>query len=102
MTHVDETTGPDQSRDVVVKVHCISAGDPYSCEEALRRLNDYLDHELSPDERVVVLKHLEICKSCFSRFSFEQSLLVCLREKLTGLRAPDTLRVKLHLLLRKH
>ena len=38
-----------------------SGVDIYSCEEALKRLNDYLDHELNDDERTVVVKHLEIC-----------------------------------------
>ena len=32
--------------------------DFYSCEEAVKRLNEYLDHEMTPEERVVVLKHL--------------------------------------------
>lgn len=85
----------------VAKTHCINAGDIYSCEEALRRLDEYLDHELTDLERVVVLKHLEICKPCFTRFSFEQTLIVSLRQKVTRLCVPDTLRAKLHLLLRR-
>lgn len=77
---------------------CIS--DYYSCEEAVKRLNEYLDHELTPDERVVVLKHLEICRPCLKRFSFEQHLVVSLRQKVTSLCAPSVLREKLSLLLR--
>ncbi len=81
-----------------IHVECIGM-DPYSCEEAVKRLNDYLDHELSDAERVIVLKHLEICKPCLGRFTFEQTLIVSLRQKLTRLRAPDALRSKLHALL---
>ena len=75
--------------------------DYYSCEEAVKRLNEYLDHELTPDERIVVLKHLEICRPCLKRFSFEQTLVVSLRQKVTHLCAPSALREKLHSLLRE-
>ena len=77
---------------------CISA-DFYSCEEAVKRLNEYLDHEMTPEERVVVLKHLEICRPCLKRFSFEQTLVVSLRQKITVLCIPSALREKLHGLL---
>src|SRR5579875_3187230 len=95
-----EAVDSEDARDnVTVKVECIGM-DPYSCEEAIKRLNDYLDHELSEAERVVVLKHLEICKPCLGRFTFEQTLVVSLRQKLTHLHAPETLREKLSSLLR--
>ncbi len=77
---------------------CISA-DYYSCEEAVRRLNEYLDHEMNAEERTVVLRHLEICRSCLTRFSFEQTLVVSLRQKVLLLCAPPSLREKLRGLL---
>jgi anti-sigma factor (TIGR02949 family) len=83
------------------KAGCITA-DFYSCEEAVKRLNEYLDHELTPEERVVVLKHLEICRPCLKRFSFEQTLVVSLRQKVTLLCMPASLRDKLHGLLHEH
>ncbi len=98
---MDKQQHTDDAVEAAKLAYCANAGDIYSCEEALRRLNDYLDHELTPDERVVVIQHLEICKPCFKRFSFEQTLIVSLREKLTHLRAPETLRAKLHILLRR-
>lgn len=78
---------------------CIQA-DYYSCEEAVKRLNEYLDHEMTSMERVVVLKHLEICRPCLRRFTFEQTLVVSLRQKVALLCAPPTLREKLSILLR--
>ena len=78
-----------------------AGADFYSCEEAVKRLNEYLDHELNAEERVVVLKHLEICRSCLAHFSFEQTLLVSLREKVSVLCIPDTLRAKLFSLPRE-
>ena len=95
--HVDKEIDKRTAR---ARNECVSAGDFYSCEEAIHRLNDYLDHELTEEERQVVLRHLEICKSCLPRFTFEQTLIVSLRQKLNGTRMPDTVRVRLHTLLR--
>lgn len=82
------------------KVDECSAMDFYSCEEAIKRLDEYLDHELNETERTVVMKHLEICKPCFSRFSFEQTLVVSLRQRIAALAAPQAIREKLRCLLR--
>lgn len=79
---------------------CVSANDFYSCEAAIRRLHEYLDHELSDEERAVVIRHLEICKSCMPRFTFEQTLIVSLRQKMKSAHMPETVRLRLHSLLR--
>lgn len=50
------------------------------CEQALRRLFDFLDHELADDERDAVERHLQTCRSCFSRADFERRLKDKLRE----------------------
>ena len=78
---------------------CASA-DFYSCEAAIRRLNEYLDHELTEADRVTVLKHLEFCRPCMSRFTFEQTLVISIRQKISHLCVPLTLKEKLHSLLR--
>jgi mycothiol system anti-sigma-R factor len=44
------------------------------CEEALRRLFEYLDAELHGESRREVEQHLERCRSCFSRVEFEKRL----------------------------
>jgi anti-sigma factor (TIGR02949 family) len=44
------------------------------CEEALRRLAEYLDSELSAESRTEIEHHLERCRSCFSRVEFERRL----------------------------
>ena len=69
--------------------------DFYDCEEAMKRLNEYLDHQLTEEERTVVVKHLEICKPCLSRFSFEETLLVSIRTKLCKISAPQQLKDRL-------
>jgi anti-sigma factor (TIGR02949 family) len=47
---------------------------PINCEEALRMLAAYLDRELHFDESEGVERHLERCRSCFSRAEFERRL----------------------------
>jgi len=78
---------------------CIEA-DYYSCEEAIKRLNEYLDHQMTEAERAVVMHHLEICRPCLRRFTFEQTLVISLRQKVALLCVPTALREKLHSLLR--
>jgi anti-sigma factor (TIGR02949 family) len=49
------------------------------CEEAIRRLAEYLDRELEAAPRASVEEHLEVCRSCYSRAEFEQRLRSSLR-----------------------
>ena len=44
------------------------------CEEALRRLFEYLDAELPGEPQREIEQHLERCRSCFSRVEFEKRL----------------------------
>jgi mycothiol system anti-sigma-R factor len=44
------------------------------CEEALRRLFDYLDAELHGEPEREMQQHLERCRTCFSRLEFEKRL----------------------------
>ena len=44
------------------------------CEEALRRLFEYLDAELQGEPQHEIEQHLERCRSCFSRVEFEKRL----------------------------
>lgn len=78
-----------------VAAQTVISFDYYSCEEAIKRLNDYLNHELQPEERTDVLKHLQICKPCLERFHFEEGLLASLRNRVARLAAPGKLRAKL-------
>lgn len=45
-----------------------------SCEDALRVLAAHIDRELDTQARDQVERHLEICRSCFSRAEFERRL----------------------------
>lgn len=50
------------------------------CEQALRGLFAFLDHELDVEERAAMQRHLSICRSCYSRVNFELRLKDKLRE----------------------
>jgi anti-sigma factor (TIGR02949 family) len=67
----------------------------YTCEEAFRRLDDYLDRELSSDETVLVREHLEICAGCAREFNFEASILKGVRQKLRQIDVPDSLQARI-------
>lgn len=55
---------------------------PIDCEQALRQVFEYIDHELGGGEHEAMQLHLHTCKSCFSRVEFERRL----KEKLGALR----------------
>jgi anti-sigma factor (TIGR02949 family) len=67
----------------------------YTCEEAFRRLDDYLDRQLSAEEMRLVHEHLEICAGCAREFNFESSVLKGVGEKLRQIDVPDTLQSRI-------
>jgi anti-sigma factor (TIGR02949 family) len=72
----------------------------YTCEEAFRRLDDYLDHELSAEEMVLVREHLEVCAGCAREFNFESSVLKGVGQKLQQIDLPGDLQVRILALLK--
>lgn len=58
---------------------------PIDCEQALRQVFDYIDHELHAHDHDAMRAHLETCRSCFSRVEFERRL----KGKLTDLVEDD-------------
>ena len=67
----------------------------YTCEEAFRRLDDYLDRELSVDETTLVREHLEICAGCAREFTFEDSVLRGVKDKLRQIDLPPSLQARI-------
>ena len=65
--------------------------DRYNCEETFRRLDDFLDRHLSPEEIRLVQEHLDTCGQCASEYAFEESVLRNVRAKLQRIKAPDDL-----------
>ena len=47
---------------------------PMTCDEALRLLAVFLDGELHGGPHAAVERHLDVCRSCYSRAEFERRL----------------------------
>lgn len=73
--------------------------DRYTCDEALRRLEDYLDGELSADDLGKVHEHLDSCAPCRSQFTFEASVLRGVRERLKRTDLPPDLMTRIRRML---
>jgi anti-sigma factor (TIGR02949 family) len=65
--------------------------DRYTCEEVFRRLDDYVDRELSPREMESVEEHLKICSMCAREYRFEESVIQQVRTKVQRLSVPSDL-----------
>jgi anti-sigma factor (TIGR02949 family) len=65
--------------------------DRTTCEETFRRLDDYLDRRLSPEETKLIEEHLHLCDACSREFVFEASVIEAVREKLRRVTAPPDL-----------
>ncbi len=68
--------------------------DCLSCEEALQRLDDYVDRELSSTDVEEIKGHLDACNDCSQHFTFEQRIVEEVRTKLVRLDIPNDLRQK--------
>ena len=55
------------------------------CELALKRLLEFIDHELPGSEHDSVERHLRTCRSCFSRMEFESRL----KQRMSALSTED-------------
>jgi anti-sigma factor (TIGR02949 family) len=66
-----------------------------NCAETFRRLDDYLDRELSAPELAAVEAHLEQCLDCAGEFAVERGLLDQIRAKLARVRMPADLMARI-------
>ena len=62
-----------------------------TCEEAFRRLDDYIDRALSPREVQLVEQHLETCAQCWKEYDFETTLVRSIKDKVQKLHIPGEL-----------
>jgi len=79
----------------------MSNANQISCDEALKRLFEYLDHELDAEHQGEVEQHLHDCRACYSRAEFEKRL----KGKLSALgqdKAPETVGQRVRKLLERY
>jgi anti-sigma factor (TIGR02949 family) len=72
------------------------------CQDAVKRLTEFLSHELRPEEEQKVQQHLRECRGCFAKFHFEETLLHTIRERAQQVRAPGLLKDKILHLINKN
>lgn len=75
--------------------------DKLTCQETFRRLDDFLDRELSESEHRLVQEHLEVCAVCAKEFEFEANVWSEVRTKLQHVIVPPGLHEKLSRLLKE-
>lgn len=63
----------------------------FDCEETFRRMQDYLDRELSPEEVRLVQEHLEGCGMCAEEYVFEALIVRRVRISLVDMEIPEEL-----------
>jgi anti-sigma factor RsiW len=64
--------------------------DRYTCEDVLRRLDDYLDRQLSAPEMQRAREHIETCAACAQEVGFSSQTLRTIKAKLRRIDvAPD-------------
>lgn len=55
--------------------------DEVSCQEAAKRVYEFLDGELDEEQAAAVRCHVEQCRRCYPMFNWEQLFLEALGEK---------------------
>ena len=63
-----------------------------NCREAVERLYEYLDRELTPEAEREVRQHLEACRPCGQHFDFEQAFLKFVAARCRTRAAPPELK----------
>jgi anti-sigma factor (TIGR02949 family) len=65
-----------------------------SCDKVIESIWEYLDKEMTPDAVIILQKHVELCRSCFTRFEFERALRENCKTK-TNHCCPDKLKARI-------
>ncbi len=79
----------------------MSTKDCWNCEETVRRLDDYLDRELSEPEMALVREHLNECDVCANGVKFDDTVCDAIRAKLQQTSLPDGLKQRVFARLRQ-
>lgn len=70
-----------------------------SCDDALARLWEFLDHELPQNEEAALQKHLEICGQCYPKYNFQRAYFAYARRVRARQRVSAELRRRIFLRL---
>ncbi len=73
----------------------------YNCEQVVRKLDDYVDRALTPEELAAVEAHLERCAECAGEYKFESTFIAEIRAKLRRIDLPPDLMARISKRLRE-
>ncbi|WP_347350278.1 mycothiol system anti-sigma-R factor [Intrasporangium sp.] len=62
------------------------------CSEALLRLFEYLDGEMSPEDRARIRAHLDECGPCLKEYDLDTTMKALVKRACAREPAPDSLR----------
>jgi anti-sigma factor (TIGR02949 family) len=68
---------------------------PIDCHEAVQRLYEFLDGELTPDLEAAIRHHLRLCAGCFGLYDFERAYLRFLEARTRAVGAPAPVRQRI-------
>ena len=71
------------------------------CQQAIEKLNSYLDRELTEAEYAQVQRHIEGCRDCESLFSFEEGVLRLVRHHCSKTVAPAGVRDRIQITIQQ-
>ena len=70
------------------------------CDEVLREVEAFLDHELPEERKEFIAVHLQTCGPCAKRADFQQRLRVIVARKCAMEQAvPETLAVRIRMII---
>lgn len=70
----------------------LAAGTGSDCSEALLRVYEYLDGEMSADDCVKIQAHLDECGACLKQYNLDQALKAIVKRSCSSEAAPVELR----------
>lgn len=70
-----------------------------NCSEYLEIIHDVIDDQATPDQQVVLRRHLKMCLKCVDHLNLEQELKAAIKQKIVDQAVPvdlaDTIRTKI-------
>lgn len=75
----------------------MSCGHPHDtdCREVLAQVYDFVDGEVTDDDRIRILQHLDECGPCLRQYGLEQMVKALVHRSCGCEAAPDRLRVQI-------
>lgn len=71
------------------------------CAQVIAQIWTLLDGECQPDEKAILQRHLDACPGCLKHYGIEERIKELISIKCSGERAPDGLRERLRLEIRR-